>query len=303
MGQNPWIDDGESGHPVFRGTSPLSRGTLQSKGGGKLSIHFCADGETIETVFRTIISVKQLSIYGAVSDLCDEYRACQARTGRPVLTGQSDPVFEPASLWMTTRTLSTGSCTRKDIAEALRTSGKALTTRSTDKDLYWCKIPENSWSWTTLHDKTYWWVLTIYRTSDMSWIHFAKMKNHLTRKVGFEGTPKFGLCWKSQPATCKVNMEWKSELNLQTKTILTRGPEFLMDWTSWSQTWSTRSTTTTSRRLSQRRRKYLRVQVDRRLKQNREDLQLLAHLQGLYIFLKENGLILNQELNSIKRTQ
>ena len=34
----------ESGHPVFRATSPLSRGTLKSKGGGKLSIHFCADG-------------------------------------------------------------------------------------------------------------------------------------------------------------------------------------------------------------------------------------------------------------------
>ena len=33
----------ESGHPVFRATSPLSRGVLKSKGGGKLSIHFCAD--------------------------------------------------------------------------------------------------------------------------------------------------------------------------------------------------------------------------------------------------------------------
>ena len=47
----------ESGQPVFRATSPFSRGTLKSKGGGKLSIHFCADGDTIETVFRTIISV------------------------------------------------------------------------------------------------------------------------------------------------------------------------------------------------------------------------------------------------------
>ena len=44
----------DSGHPVFRSTSPLSRGVLKSKGGGKLSIHFCADGETIETVFRKI---------------------------------------------------------------------------------------------------------------------------------------------------------------------------------------------------------------------------------------------------------
>ena len=74
----------ESGHPVFRATSPLSRGTLKSKGGGQLSIHFCADGGTIETVFRTILSVNQLSIYGAVSYLCDEYSACQTRTGRTI---------------------------------------------------------------------------------------------------------------------------------------------------------------------------------------------------------------------------
>ena len=52
---------GESGHPVFRATSPFSRGMLKSKGGGKLSVHFCAGGDTIETVFRTIISVNQLS--------------------------------------------------------------------------------------------------------------------------------------------------------------------------------------------------------------------------------------------------
>ena len=72
----------ESGHPVFRSTSPLSRGTLKSKGGGILSIHFCADEGTIETVFRTFISVDQLSIYGAVSDLCEEYKACHVRTGK-----------------------------------------------------------------------------------------------------------------------------------------------------------------------------------------------------------------------------
>ena len=62
--------------------------TAKSKGGGKLSIHFCADGDTTETVFRRIISVNQLSVYTAVSDLCDEYRACQARKVRPVLAGR-----------------------------------------------------------------------------------------------------------------------------------------------------------------------------------------------------------------------
>ena len=100
------IKFGESGHPVSRATSPLSRGTLKSKGGGQLSIHFCADGDTIETVFRTIISDNQLSIYGAISDLCEEYSTCQTRTGRPVLAGQSDPLFEPAKLLKTTPTLS-----------------------------------------------------------------------------------------------------------------------------------------------------------------------------------------------------
>ena len=64
-------------------------------------------GETIETVFRTIISVIQLSIYGAVSDLYDEDRICQARTERLVLAEQSDPLFQLASLLMKTPTPST----------------------------------------------------------------------------------------------------------------------------------------------------------------------------------------------------
>ena len=111
------IKFGESGHPVFCATSPLSRGTLESKGGGKLSIHFCADGGTIETVFRTIISVIQLSIYGAVSDLCEEYKACQVRTERPVLAGQSDPLFEPASLLTKTPTPSTEDPAQEDLLQ------------------------------------------------------------------------------------------------------------------------------------------------------------------------------------------
>ena len=48
----------ESKHPVFRSTSLLSRGTLKIKGGGKLSIHFCADERTIELFFRTWSSLR-----------------------------------------------------------------------------------------------------------------------------------------------------------------------------------------------------------------------------------------------------
>ena len=73
----------------------------KAKEGGKLSLHFCADGDAIETVFHTFISANQLSIYGTVSDLCEKYSICQTRTGRPVLTVQSDPLPEPARLLIT----------------------------------------------------------------------------------------------------------------------------------------------------------------------------------------------------------
>ena len=116
----------ESGHPVFRSTSPLSRGTLKSKGGGKLSIHFCADGDTIETVFRTIISVNQLSIYGAVSDLCEEYGTCQARTVRPLLAGQSDPLFEPAKLLIMTPTPSIESLEQEKYCKSTKNEWKGF---------------------------------------------------------------------------------------------------------------------------------------------------------------------------------
>ena len=66
------LEFGESKHAVFRATTPLSRGQLKSKGHGKLSIHYAANLETIETVFRTITSVNQLSLYGAVVEMCEE---------------------------------------------------------------------------------------------------------------------------------------------------------------------------------------------------------------------------------------
>ena len=55
MAEKMMVTLAESGHPVFRSTSPLSRGVLKSKGGGKLSIHYCADPGTITTVFAQLL--------------------------------------------------------------------------------------------------------------------------------------------------------------------------------------------------------------------------------------------------------
>ena len=56
----------------------------------KLSIHFTADYPTIETIFRIIISANQLSIYGAVANICEEFETHQDGSGElELLMGQS----------------------------------------------------------------------------------------------------------------------------------------------------------------------------------------------------------------------
>ena len=77
------LEFAESGCPIVRATTPLSRGQFRSKGHGKLSIHFAATQETIETVFRIIVSANQLSLYGAVANICEEYETLHDRSGRP----------------------------------------------------------------------------------------------------------------------------------------------------------------------------------------------------------------------------
>ena len=84
------VEFAESGCPIFRATTPLSRGQLRSKGHGKLSIHFAATQETIEIIFRIIVSANQLSLYGAVAEMCEEYETLPDSSGRPdVVMGQS----------------------------------------------------------------------------------------------------------------------------------------------------------------------------------------------------------------------
>ena len=83
------LEFADSGCPIFRAMTPLSRGKLKSKGHGKLLIHFAADLEAIETIFHIIVSANQLSLYGAVAEMCEEYESLHDRSGRPDVMGQS----------------------------------------------------------------------------------------------------------------------------------------------------------------------------------------------------------------------
>ena len=92
------VEFGESGCPIFRATSPLSRGQLKSKGHGKLSIHYAADLETVKTIFRIIVYANQLSLYGAVAELCAEYEILHERTVRSDMMGQSSSSLVPSTI-------------------------------------------------------------------------------------------------------------------------------------------------------------------------------------------------------------
>ena len=83
------LEFAESGCPIFRATTPLSRNRLKSKGHGKLSIHCAVVQETIETLFGIIVSANQLSLYGAIAKICEAYESLHERTGRLVMMAQS----------------------------------------------------------------------------------------------------------------------------------------------------------------------------------------------------------------------
>ena len=71
----------------------------------KLSVHFCGDDKTVEVVLRTIMSLNQLSIYGAIADMCDELACrisdCSERTWKLVAQDSSAATVIPAE-WMST---------------------------------------------------------------------------------------------------------------------------------------------------------------------------------------------------------
>ena len=86
----------ESEHPIFRSTSPLSRGVLKSKGGGKLSYTSVPMGRRLKLFFAELFLLIS-SVFTEQSQICvEEYETLHERTGRPVVMGQSSTSFVPS---------------------------------------------------------------------------------------------------------------------------------------------------------------------------------------------------------------
>ena len=151
------LEFAESGHPIFRATTPLSRWSLKSKRHGKLSIHYCADQKTIETIFRIIAFANQLSLYGAVANMCAEFEFHQDRSGQPhVLMGQSIVLSEiKAEIPLQTEIPSHQNVPLQQYEERIKLLSQE--NKVSKYILYGRRICTCCWSGTVFHDKRHWW--------------------------------------------------------------------------------------------------------------------------------------------------
>ena len=201
----------ESGCPIFRAPTPLSRGQLKSKGHGKLSIHFAAVQETIKTIFRIIVSVNQLSLYGAVAEMCDEYETLHGGSGRP------DDVMVQSIVLSAIRTKvpleSDDPAYQKFLFQQCGERIEKLSQQDRLSkfcmDARFLNVVEIGQYFMTEDTGD----LTQFNTVACSEYTREKIQRH-NRKDGSKGTPKLGPCWKLQPVTCTENMELRSELCL-----------------------------------------------------------------------------------------
>ena len=129
----------ESGHSVFRGSGAVERRDLKSKGKGILCTHFCGDDRSAELFLRTIISVNQLSIYGAAAVGCDELACrisgCSECTWKLVAQDTPETAVIPVELTTTMTTCK----------ETSRTS-------SIDQTMLQCRCHKDGGDGTVFHD-------------------------------------------------------------------------------------------------------------------------------------------------------
>ena len=117
--ESRWIDD-DRVRKKRTASCPIHESVVSErvkcKEGGNLSFQFCADGRTIEAVFRTITLL--------ISSVSTE----QSQNCVNSITW----LLVCANKFVDDNTFDRWSCARRSIAKAPRTSGKAITTRSCD---------------------------------------------------------------------------------------------------------------------------------------------------------------------------
>ena len=89
MAERLLLEFAESDCPIFRAPSPLSRRSTQKQRTRKNCRYAVQPIWKRLRLFRIIVSANQLSLYGAIAEICEEYETLHGRTERPVVVEQS----------------------------------------------------------------------------------------------------------------------------------------------------------------------------------------------------------------------
>ena len=115
----------DTGHPVFKSISALSRGILK-KNSDRDTIHCNADASNTDLLFRIIHVVDQLSMYGAVSNWCEQVGLTEDEKGQEKPSGKKESVTkgvltsvksQEVNLLVSSRRLASGSSLRENIQD------------------------------------------------------------------------------------------------------------------------------------------------------------------------------------------
>ena len=178
----------ENGHPVFRATSPLS-----------------LTRERLKLFFAQIFLLIS-AVFTEQSQIC-------VKNAKPAMLEQGDLLWWDnlthclCQVWWR-HTLFWPMILRKKIyCQEIRNELKGYQNK-----IVWLNFVLMQDSWQRLRSDSASWQKTLTNSHNlqMQWLVVStfcqEIENHLTRKVGFERTPRLDPGWKSQPATCKVYM-------------------------------------------------------------------------------------------------
>ena len=278
----------ESKHPVFRAASPLSRGTVKSKGGGKLSFHLFLLISSVSTEESQICVTNANPAMLEQGDLFwwDNLTHCLC----------SQVWWKHLHLWpmilhkkihcKSTKNEWTSYHKQNRVIKFCTDAGFLKTV-----DVGQCFMTEDTEEF-----------LTIYRISDTL---YQEMKNHLIRvntKIGsvLEVTTsylqdKYGVEIRIESVNKDNSHSWvriSHDLN-----------KLVTDLSNNKDNNEQGNLSDEVGRIRVENECNLQSQADQRLKQNHEDLLLVAHLQELYPSAKESGLMLSQELIRVPLSQ
>ena len=159
--------------------------------------------ETIETIVRIIVSANQLSLCGAIAEICEEYETFHERTERSVVMGPTSSLV--LSVIKTEVPLDCDDPANQDLL--LQQYGERIEKLSQQDNL--SKLCTDAGFLNVVEIG-----LQISHNSVQRPVVSTlcqENKKHRNQKDGSKGTPRLGPYWKLQPVTCMVSMELRSE--------------------------------------------------------------------------------------------